>query len=115
MDKRYSKNHILILQDLRAYVKLSSPFSSVFQGQAMPRVQNLKAAKSLKVAVFVNFFVAVVVSLFVCVFLNYYTRNSRIKNMSLYVMEWKEDLGGKVLGIMIPHSIPSLTTDLLGP
>lgn len=29
-------------------------------------------------------------------------------------MEWK-DLGRRVLGVMIPHAIPSLTTDLLGP
>lgn len=35
--------------------------------------------------------------------------------MALYFMEWKEDLGRTVLGVMIPHSISSLTTDLLGP
>lgn len=34
--------------------------------------------------------------------------------MDLYFMEWK-DLGRRVLGVMIPHAIPSLTTDLLGP
>lgn len=35
--------------------------------------------------------------------------------MALYFSEWKEDLGRTVLGVMIPHSIASLTTDLLGP
>lgn len=63
MDTRCSKNYILILQDACAYVKLSSPCSSVFQRQIMPRLQNLKAAESLKVGGFV-----VVVVSFVCLF-----------------------------------------------
>lgn len=40
----------------------------------------------------------------------------RLETWDLYFMEWKDELGRKEqTGVVIPHSIPSLTTDLLRP
>lgn len=66
MDMRYSKNHILILQDICAYAKLSSLLCT--PETAYAEATELKSSYKFKSSGFVGFFVVVIVVSFVSMF-----------------------------------------------
>lgn len=92
MNTRYSKNHSLILQYTSAYITRSPNLFVSITGR-MPRLRNLRAARSLQ--------------------MGYYwgnktneTRNSKIRCLDLYLGEHKEELNRKEMESRSPAPFP---------